>query len=60
MKCACHGSRARGDFRPGSDVDPAVVLHGARGNIWDKAEAMSNITFDVLIETGILVTALPL
>jgi len=55
-----YGSRARGDFRPDSDVDLAVVLRGARGNIWDMAEALSNITFDVLIETGILVSALPL
>ena len=55
-----YGSRARGDFRPDSDVDLAVVLRGARGNIWDMAESLSNITFDVLIETGILVSALPL
>jgi antitoxin ChpS len=55
-----YGSRARGDFHPDSDVDLAVVLHGARGDIWKTAIAMSDITFDVLIETGIAVSAFPL
>jgi predicted nucleotidyltransferase len=55
-----YGSRARGDFLPDSDVDLAVVLHGSRGDIWDMAWAMSDITFDVLMETGVAVSALPL
>jgi len=55
-----YGSRARGDFRSDSDVDLAVVLHGARGDIWDTAKAMSDITFDVMVETGMTVSALPL
>jgi predicted nucleotidyltransferase len=55
-----YGSRARGDFRPDSDVDLAVVLRGPRGDIWDTALALSDIAFTVLIETGICVAALPL
>ncbi len=55
-----YGSRARGDFGPDSDVDLAVVLHGERGDIWKTAVSMSDITFDVLVETGIAVSALPL
>ena len=55
-----YGSRARGDFHADSDVDLAVVLHGERGDIWKIAVAISDITFDVLIETGISVSALPL
>ena len=55
-----YGSRARGDFRSDSDVDLAIVLHGPRGNIWDTAWAMSDITFDVLFETRISVSPLPL
>ena len=55
-----YGSRARGDFRSDSDVDLAVVLRGDRSDIWDTAAALANITFDVLAETGITVSALPL
>jgi predicted nucleotidyltransferase len=55
-----YGSRARGDFRPDSDVDLAVVLHGARRDVWDTTQALANITFDVLVETGVAVSALPL
>ena len=55
-----YGSRAHGDFRPDSDVDLAVVLHGKRGDIWDTAQAFGDITYDVLMETGVAVPALPL
>jgi uncharacterized protein len=55
-----YGSRARADFRPDSDVDLAVVLHGPRGNIWSTARAFADITFDILIETGIALSPLPL
>jgi hypothetical protein len=36
------------------------VLHGERGDIWHTAQAFANITFDVLTETGIAASALPL
>jgi predicted nucleotidyltransferase len=55
-----YGSRARGDFHADSDVDLAIVLRGPHGNIWDTAWAMSDITFDVLVETGVSVSPLPL
>jgi predicted nucleotidyltransferase len=55
-----YGSRARGDFGPDSDVDRAIVLSGPRGDIWDTAQAMANITFDVMGETGVVVSAFPL
>lgn len=55
-----YGSRARGDFHPDSDVDLAIVLHGERGNIWDTVWDMSDITFDVLVETGVSVSPYPL
>jgi predicted nucleotidyltransferase len=54
-----YGSRARGDFHPDSDVDLAIVLQGPHGNIWDTVWAMSDITFDVLVETGVSVSAYP-
>ena len=55
-----YGSRARGDFTEDSDVDLAVVLHGERGDVWTIAQTLANITFDVLGETGVAVSAYPL
>jgi predicted nucleotidyltransferase len=55
-----YGSRARGDFTEESDVDLAVVLLGERGDRWKTAMALADITFDVLVETGIAVSAYPL
>lgn len=54
------GSRARGDHRPDSDLDLAVVLNGGRGDFLDTKLDMAGIAFDVLLETGILVQAFPL
>ncbi len=53
------GSRARGDFQPDSDIDIAILLHGARRSRVDVALEMADIAFDVMMETGILVEALP-
>ena len=54
------GSRARGDNRPDSDLDLAIVLNGRRGNFLDVKLDMAGLAFDVLMETGVLVQALPL
>jgi predicted nucleotidyltransferase len=54
------GSRARGDNRPDSDLDLAVVLNGKRGNFVDTKLDMAGLAFDVLMETGILVQAFPM
>jgi predicted nucleotidyltransferase len=54
------GSRARGDHRPDSDLDLAVVLKGARGDFIDTKLALADIAFDVMLETGVLVQPLPL
>jgi predicted nucleotidyltransferase len=53
------GSRARGDHRPDSDSDLAVVLKGQRGDFIDTKLDMAGIAFDVLLETGILVQPFP-
>ena len=55
-----YGSRARGDFRPDSDVDLAVVLLGPRGDFWETGRAMSDIAFDAIVATGVTVSAYPL
>ena len=54
------GSRARRDHRPESDADLAVVLRGAHGRRVDEALKMADIAFDVMLETGILIEAIPL
>jgi predicted nucleotidyltransferase len=54
------GSRARHTHRSDSDADIAVVLQGRPGDRTAAAVDMAGIAFDVLLETGILVEALPL
>jgi predicted nucleotidyltransferase len=51
------GSRARHTHRSDSDADIAVVLHGNRTA---AALDMAGIAFDVMMETGVLIEALPL
>ncbi|MCZ7663091.1 MAG: nucleotidyltransferase domain-containing protein [Thermoleophilia bacterium] len=54
------GSQARGDHRPDSDVDIAVLLRGPRGNFLDTKLALADIAYEVLLETGILIQPLPI
>ena len=55
-----YGSRARRTHNPDSDADIAVVMEGDGGNRWEIKRELSGIAFDVLLETGIRVQALPL
>jgi len=54
------GSRARGTHTPESDADIAIVLEGTTGNRYAAGGDMAGIAFDVMLETGVLVEALPL
>ena len=45
---------------PTANADIAVVLRGRHGNRAAAALDMAGIAFDVLLETGVLVEALPL
>ena len=54
------GSRARGDHRPDSDLDLAVVLKGQRRDFIDTKLDMAGFAFDVLMDTGVLVQPFPL
>ncbi|MBN8241145.1 nucleotidyltransferase domain-containing protein [Marinobacter hydrocarbonoclasticus] len=53
------GSRARGDYHPESDADVAVFLRGQPGDFVETKLAMAGLAFDVLVETGVLIQALP-
>lgn len=54
-----YGSRARGRHRPDSDADVAVLLRGERRDFLSVKLDMADVAFDSLLETGILVSPLP-
>ena len=53
------GSRARGTHRHDSDVDVAVLLSGEHQRFLTTKLAMTDVAFDVLLETGINISPLP-
>lgn len=54
------GSQARGDATPESDTDVAILLHGQTGKRMNEAMIMADIAYELMLETGIRVEALPL
>ncbi|MBR4878129.1 MAG: nucleotidyltransferase domain-containing protein [Rhodocyclaceae bacterium] len=54
-----YGSRARGTHRPDSDADVAVLLRGEHQRFLTAKLDMADIAFDVLLETGILISPFP-
>lgn len=54
-----YGSRARGTHRPDSDADVAVLLHGEHQRFLIAKLDMADVAFDVLLETGINISPLP-
>lgn len=54
------GSRARQTATSQSDADIALLLEGIPGSRADTAIEMAAMAFDVMLETGVLVDALPL
>lgn len=54
------GSRARDTHGPESDADIAVILQGEHGKRTPIALDMAGVAFEVLLDTGVLVEALPL
>lgn len=55
-----YGSRARGTHRPESDADVAVLLRGEPQQFIATKIDMADVAFDVLLETGILISPLPI
>lgn len=54
-----YGSRARGTHRPESDADVAVLLNGEPQKVLEVTLAMSDVAYDVLLETGVNISPLP-
>lgn len=55
-----YGSRARGTHRPDSDADVAVILRVEPQRFLTVKLAMSDLAFDEMLETGILISPLPI
>jgi predicted nucleotidyltransferase len=55
-----YGSRARGTHRPDSDADLAVLLKGEHQRFMTTKLAMADVAFDVMLDTGVLVSPLPI
>ncbi len=54
------GSRARGTHQPDSDADLAILLRGKHQRFLPTKLAMADVAFDVLLETGINISPLPI
>ncbi len=54
------GSRARGDARPDSDADIALLLDGPEGAFVATKLDLDDVAYDVLLETGVHVQPLPM
>lgn len=54
------GSRARQTHQSNSDADVAVLLRGEHQRFLPTKLAMADVAFDVLLETGINISPLPI
>jgi predicted nucleotidyltransferase len=54
-----YGSRARGDHRPDSDADLALIM-SEHADDWPTLSALSGLAFDVFLDTGILIQPVPI
>jgi uncharacterized protein len=59
-KSILFGSRARHTHSIESDADIAIILNGEKGQRSSVAMDMAGISFRAMLQTGILVDALPL
>ena len=52
-----YGSYARGDYRPGSDVDVMILLENYR-NYWNEQRKISQLASDVSLEYDVTVSCI--
>ncbi len=53
-RAVLYGSRARGDNRPDSDADLAIIVSGC-DDVWQLTWMFGGLAFDVYMETDILI-----
>jgi predicted nucleotidyltransferase len=53
------GSYARGQQRPDSDTDIALLLVGDHGDFLDTKLDLADMAYDILLETGVRIQPLP-
>ena len=53
------GSRARGDARPDSDADLAIILEDGDWKFWDEKMFLSGLAYDFLLDPGLWIQAWP-
>jgi predicted nucleotidyltransferase len=54
------GSRARGDARPDSDIDLAVILRGEVSDYWDEKLLPADLSLDALLHADLLIQSFPI
>ncbi len=53
------GSRARGDARPDSDADVAVIINDNEWQFWQEKMLLADLTYEPLIEEGLVIQPWP-
>jgi predicted nucleotidyltransferase len=54
------GSRARGDARPDSDLDLAVILEDGDWKLWDEQWLLADLAYEPLIDDDLHIQPLPI
>ena len=53
------GSRARGDARPDSDVDLAVILEDGDWRFWTEKMHLAGLAYEALVDQGLYIQPWP-
>lgn len=59
-KILLFGSRARGDHRPDSDADVAVVLEDGDWSFWREKMVLGGLAYDQIMDLGVVIQSWPI
>lgn len=60
LEVVLFGSRARGDARPDSDADLAVILDDGEWRFWAEKKRLADMSYEAQIEAGPKIQAWPI